>query len=146
MDVAVFAVFPGIQHFLGARVDNPRIQREPFAALACQQTLTEKPAAVLDNAIFPEILLIGDQNRFDELRRIEKIDVNPSGAIVKDIAEFPRPAGKNSQRVRPAQRKIPDEKMRLRARRTCNAAIGHLMVASPQMPMGVTQKTSCSLW
>src|SRR5207245_9907857 len=143
MDVAVFAVFPGIQHFLGARVDNPRIQREPFAmksglgipalpqplaALACQQTLTEKPAAVLDNAIFPEILLIGDQNGFDKLRRIEKIDVNPPGAIVKDIAEFARPAAKDSQRVRPPQWKIPDEKMRLGARRTCDRAIRHLIM------------------
>src|SRR5947209_1373761 len=72
--------------------------------------------------------LIGDQNGFDKLRRIEKIDVNPPGAVVKDIAEFPRPAGKNSQRVRPPQWKIPDEKMRLGARRTCDRAIRHLIM------------------
>ncbi len=72
----------------------------------------------MDNAIFPEILLVRDQNGFDELRRIQKIDVNPSSAVVKDIAEFPRPAAKDSQRVRAAQRKIPDEKMRLGARRS----------------------------
>jgi hypothetical protein len=140
MDVAAFAVFPGPQHFLGAPGDNPRIQRKPFAmkcrlaqpalpqplaAFTCQQTLTEKPAAVLDNAILPEILLIGDQNGFDELRRIQKIDVNPPGAIVKDIAEFPRPAGKNSQRVSPPKGKIPNKKMRPGARRAANGRIGH---------------------
>ena len=89
--------------------------------------------------------LIGDQNGFDKLRRIEKIDVNPPGAIVKDIAEFARPAAKDSQRVRAAQREIPDEKMRPGARWACNAAIGHLLVASPQMARGITSKTSVRL-
>src|SRR2546426_10135385 len=72
--------------------------------------------------------LIGDQNGFDKLRRIEKIDVNPPGAIVKDIAEFARPAAKDSQRVRPPQWKIPDKKTRLGARRACDRAIRHLIM------------------
>jgi len=117
---------------------------KPPAALARQQTLAEEPTAVLDNAILPEILLIRDQNGFDKLRRIEEIHVNPSGAVVKDIAVFPRPPSKDSQRVRPPQRKISDEKVRLGARWAANAAIGHLMVASPQTP-GASPTTSVRL-
>jgi hypothetical protein len=40
---------------------------------------------------------------------VQEIHVNPSGAVIKDVAEFASPSGKDSQRIGTEQREISDE-------------------------------------
>ena len=49
---------------------------------------------------------------------VQEIHIHPGGAIVKDVAEFARPAGIDRQRIGTEQREIADQESGRRAGRT----------------------------
>src|SRR5206468_11287245 len=91
---------------------------EPGVAFVSQQSLTEKPTTVADYAVLQKILVTADQNFLDEIRMVEKINVQPRGAVIKNVAELGCPGRKDGKRVRARQRHIADQKMWLRTWRT----------------------------
>src|SRR5580704_4802989 len=90
----------------------------PLLTLARKQPITEKPAAVPDHSILQEILVIANQNEFDQVRMVQEINVDPSRAVVEDVAEFSSPTTEHSQRVTTGERHIANQEVRFRARRT----------------------------
>src|SRR5205823_4813306 len=133
MDIAGFAVAPRRQHFHGAVSHNLRVRRNPLAmkcrrgepplpepgiAFVSEQSLTKKPAAVADDAVFQKILVVPDQNFFDEIGMIQKIYVQPCRAVIKNISEFARPGGENREWIGARQRHIANQKAWLRTWRT----------------------------
>ena len=49
---------------------------------------------------------------------VQEVHVDPSGAVIKDVAEFASPSGKDSERIGTEQREIPDEASDRRTRGT----------------------------
>lgn len=90
----------------------------PLLTLARKQPITEKPAAVPDHSVLQEILVIANQNEFDQLRMVQEINVDPSCAVVEDVTEFSSPTTEHSQRVTTGERHIANQEVRFRARRT----------------------------
>jgi hypothetical protein len=68
----------------------------PVFPLACKQAISEKPAAVLDHTVFQKILVIANQNELDQVRMVKKINVDPSGSVVKDVSVVFSPTTKYS--------------------------------------------------
>ena len=90
----------------------------PMLTLARKQPITEKPAAVPDHPVLQEILMIADQNEFDQVRMVQEINVDPSCAVVEDVSEFSSPTSEHGQRVTTGQRHIANEEVRSGTRRT----------------------------
>src|SRR6266542_4365485 len=61
---------------------------QPKIPLTGKQSLAKKPAALSDDMVLHEVLIIADQHRFDQVWMVQEINMDPSLAIVEDIAEF----------------------------------------------------------
>lgn len=49
-----------------------RLLPQPVGALAGQQAVAKKPSIVAENAVFMKALIVGDQDRLDQIRAIDK--------------------------------------------------------------------------
>src|SRR5581483_5941638 len=60
----------------------------PRLAFIGEQAISEQPAAIPNNPVLHKILVMPNQDEIDQIRIIEKVDMDPSGAIVKEVAEL----------------------------------------------------------
>ena len=93
---------------------------QPSRAFVGQQAFAQKPAAVLDHFVFGKILRLRHQHRLDQVGMVQEIHIHPAGAVIKDVAEFARPAGVDRQRIGIEQGKIADKEAGRRAGGTAN--------------------------
>src|SRR5206468_4278798 len=98
-----------------------RLRKPPLAqpglTYVGQQTLAKEPPALADHVVFQKILIIADQYRLDQVGMIQKENIDPNGAVIKNVAKLTRPSREDSQRIMAGQRHIAENKMRLRPRR-----------------------------
>src|ERR1700691_1883391 len=88
----------------------------PVFPLASKQAISKKPAAVLDHTVLQEILIIANQNKLDQVGMVQKIHVDPSGSVVKDVSVVFSPTTKYSDGVASGQRDIADQEVRVGTR------------------------------
>src|ERR1043166_293982 len=106
MNIERFVLLPVIEHLAGvaghdarvggdalpvkSRLRKPALPQPGFAFVG-KQSLSEKPAAFADDVVLQKILIVADENGFNQVRMIEEINVDPRSAVIEDVAEFRRP-------------------------------------------------------
>ncbi len=93
-------------------MDKPTLSF-PVLAFSREQTGAQQPAAVLDDVVLQEILWITHQHVFDQVGAVQKINVEPGGPIVEDVAILGSPPLERVQRVRTSEGDIANQEMRL---------------------------------
>jgi len=78
----------------------------PFVALTGQQAVTEEPATIPYNVVLYQVLVVSNQNRLDQVRPVEEVNVNPARSIVEDVAVFSCPACHHRERITTRERHI----------------------------------------
>src|SRR5438874_10374858 len=106
MNIEGFVLLPGVEHLAGiaghdarvgcnavavkCRLRKPALTQPGFAFVG-EQAFAEEPAAFPDYVVLREILIIADENGLDQVRMIEKVNVDPRSAVIEDVTEFGRP-------------------------------------------------------
>src|SRR5262249_14755912 len=133
MNVAGLAVLPMGQHLLGVAGHDPAIRSDaltvkcglgeapltkPGIALIGEQSVAKEPAAVLDEAVFEDVLVISDERCLNQIRMIEKVNVKPGGTVIEDVAVFARPTGEDRKGIGTGEGHVADQEMRFGTGRT----------------------------
>src|SRR5437762_4336970 len=98
---------------------------QPRSTLIGKQAIAKNPAGVAHHVVFHEVLILGHQHRLDVFGVIQKVNVDPACAVIKDIAKFVCPLLKRRQRIFMAQGEIANGKMRLGAGRAVGGRWSH---------------------
>src|SRR5437879_4183963 len=128
MDVARIAVAPRGEHLfrvvghdfrvgsnslaMKSRLRQTALPQPGFAFVG-EESVAEKPSAVADDAIFQEILIIADQHSLDQVGMVKEINVEPCGAVIKNIAKLGCPFSEYSKRIRAGEGHVSNGESRL---------------------------------
>src|SRR5579875_365888 len=109
LNIPYFAVTPAFQHsFSVCHHDGAERSKaipvkgglaqsalaQPEISLARQQPVSKQSSIHLQAASLDEIAAVCDQNRFDSVRGVQKINTRREGAVIKNVAILPCPLGK----------------------------------------------------